>query len=56
MNEEEEHGTKQKSGGGDPLAPWDGTRKDGGGPAAPDIEKPDTKSLLERMRRVGRKP
>ena len=33
-------------------APWE--RKEGGGdgPKSPDVKKPDTKSILERMRRV----
>ena len=33
-------------------APWE--RKDGGGdgPKSPDVKKPETKSILERMRRV----
>ena len=33
-------------------APWE--RKDGGGdgPKSPDVKKPDTKGILERMRRV----
>jgi len=33
-------------------APWE--RKEGGGdgPKSPDVKKPDTKGILERMRRV----
>lgn len=32
-----------------PIAPKEG---DGGGPKAPDVSKPDTRDLLERMRKV----
>ena len=33
-------------------APWERKQGDGDGPKAPDVKKPDTKSILERMRRV----
>jgi hypothetical protein len=33
-------------------APWSPSGPGEGGPKAPRIEKPDTKKLLERMRRV----
>lgn len=33
-------------------APWEPQQGDGGGPKAPDVQKPDTKDLLQRMRRV----
>ena len=33
-------------------APWGPQQGDGGGPKSPDISKPDTKDLLQRMRRV----
>lgn len=33
-------------------APWGPKPGDGGGPKAPDVQKPDTKDLLQRMRRV----
>jgi hypothetical protein len=33
-------------------APWSPQPGDGGGPKAPDVSKPDTKDLLQRMRRV----
>ena len=33
-------------------APWGPQPGDGGGPKAPDVQKPDTKDLLQRMRRV----
>ncbi len=38
-----------------PTAPADPLRKapgDGDGPKAPDVKRPDTRRLLERMRRV----
>jgi hypothetical protein len=33
-------------------APWERKEGDGDGPKAPDVKKPDTKGILERMRRV----
>ncbi len=33
-------------------APWERKEGDGGGPRRPDVEAPDTKDLLKRMRRV----
>jgi hypothetical protein len=33
-------------------APWGPQQGDGGGPKAPDVQKPDTKDLLQRMRKV----
>ncbi len=33
-------------------APWAPNEGGGDGPKAPDVSKPDTKDLLERMRRV----
>ena len=33
-------------------APWGPKEGDGGGPKAPDVSKPDTKDLLQRMRKV----
>jgi hypothetical protein len=33
-------------------APWERKEGDGDGPKTPDVKKPDTKSILERMRRV----
>src|SRR5437879_1252137 len=33
-------------------APWGPQQGDGGGPKSPDVSKPDTKDLLQRMRRV----
>ena len=33
-------------------APWAPKQGDGDGPKSPDVKKPDTKSILERMRRV----
>ena len=33
-------------------APWGPQPGDGGGPKSPDVQKPDTKDLLQRMRRV----
>ena len=33
-------------------APWERKEGDEGGPKRPDAEKPDTKELLKRMRRV----
>ena len=32
--------------------PWAPQKGDGGGPKAPDVQKPDTKDLLQRMRKV----
>lgn len=32
--------------------PWTKPKDEGDGPRAPDIEKPDTRRLLERMKRV----
>jgi hypothetical protein len=33
-------------------APWERKQGDGDGPKAPDVKKPDTKSILDRMRKV----
>ena len=33
-------------------APWGPKQGDGDGPKSPDVQKPNTKDLLERMRRV----
>jgi hypothetical protein len=33
-------------------APWGPQQGDGGGPKSPDVSKPDTKDLLQRMRKV----
>ena len=33
-------------------APWGPKQGDSGGPKSPDVNKPDTKDLLQRMRRV----
>ena len=33
-------------------APWGPQQGDGDGPKSPDVSKPDTKDLLQRMRRV----
>jgi hypothetical protein len=33
-------------------APWERQQGEGDGPKAPDVKKPDTKSILERMRKV----
>jgi hypothetical protein len=33
-------------------APWERKEGDGGGPKRPDVEAPDTKDLLKRMKRV----
>lgn len=33
-------------------APWEPKQGDGDGPKSPDAKKPDTKSILERMRKV----
>ena len=33
-------------------APWERKEEDSGGPKSPNIQKPDTKQLLKRMRRV----
>jgi len=33
-------------------APWNPQQGEGGGPKSPDVSKPDTKDLLQRMRRV----
>ena len=33
-------------------APWDKKQGDEGGPQRPDVEAPDTKELLKKMRRV----
>lgn len=35
-----------------PTAPWNPKPKDGEGPKAPDASRPDTKELLQRMRKV----
>jgi hypothetical protein len=33
-------------------APWERKQGDGDGPKSPDVQKPDTRSILERMRKV----
>ena len=33
-------------------APWERKDDEGGGPKSPKVDKPDTKQLLKRMRRV----
>jgi hypothetical protein len=33
-------------------APWERKQGDGDGPKSPDVTKPDTRSILERMRKV----
>lgn len=33
-------------------APWERKSGEGDGPKAPDVKKPDTKSILDRMRKV----
>ncbi len=33
-------------------APWERKQGDGDGPKSPDVHKPDTRSILERMRKV----
>ena len=33
-------------------APWERKQGDGDGPKPPDVKKPDTRSILERMRKV----
>ncbi len=33
-------------------APWEPKGGDGDGPKAPDVNKPDTKDLLQRMKKV----
>ncbi len=33
-------------------APWDPKGGEGDGPRAPEVDKPDTKDLLKRMRKV----
>lgn len=32
--------------------PWEPKQGEGDGPKSPDVKKPDTKSILERMRKV----
>ncbi|HSI14899.1 MAG TPA: ubiquitin-like protein UBact [Chthoniobacter sp.] len=33
-------------------SPWGPQQGEGGGPKSPDVSKPDTKDLLQRMRKV----
>ena len=35
-----------------PTEPWDKQKQDDEGPKRPDVDKPDTRDLLRRMRRV----
>jgi hypothetical protein len=35
------------------TVPWSPKSGDSGGPVTPNISKPDTKNLLEKLRRVG---
>ncbi|HIE25891.1 TPA: ubiquitin-like protein UBact [Candidatus Poribacteria bacterium] len=35
-----------------PTEPWDKRKQDDEGPKRPDVDKPDTRDLLRRMRRV----
>jgi hypothetical protein len=35
-----------------PVAPWGPQQGDGDGPKAPEVNRPDTKELLKRMRKV----
>ncbi len=35
-----------------PTAPWNKEQKEEEGPQRPDVDKPDTRDLLRRMRRV----
>ncbi len=35
-----------------PTEPWDKQKQDEDGPKRPDVDKPDTRDLLRRMRRV----